>query len=122
MRWSITLRWSIALLTVLSVVSCGKDLERSSRIAVKSLVAAPENKVEQELAKVVALGRYALPDIEQEFHSAPGQGRLRLLEALRQLALPEAVPFVQTIERWEQDEAVKKQAILVRKMLVAASR
>ena len=60
----------VAWLVLLLLGGCeARQHEEAARLAVRSLVAAPPEAVKQELRKVVALGRYALPDIEQEFHS-----------------------------------------------------
>ena len=113
----------LALLALLApVASCGRDVERQCRIAVRSLVAAPKNRVAGELDKVVAFGRYALPDIEQEFHSSSTAPRGRLLDALSRLNLRESIPFVELAARWEKDATVRSQAEAVLRKLRASGR
>jgi hypothetical protein len=90
-----------------------EEREQATRRAVKSLVAAPEEYVAGERRRVVAFGRYALPDIEQEFHSADPGGRVRLLEALERLAQEESLPFLKLVARWDEDDAVRKRAAKV---------
>ena len=76
----------------------------------KSVVAAPESKARGEIDRLLAFGRYALPDIEQEFHGASTTGRLRLLEVLRRLRLPETIPFLEVVARWDTEQKVRKEA------------
>jgi hypothetical protein len=104
------------------ILSCSPDRERASHIAVKSLAAAPQNKVPGEMARVLSFGRYALPDIEQEIHGASIQGRLRLLEALSRLKDKEAIPLLDTLARWDADPEVRKRAHEVARELLNASR
>lgn len=108
--WRRTLPTAFALLSLASLGGCDDDNERRCRLAVKSLVAAPNDRASGELDKVVAFGRYALPDIEQEFHSASVTGRRRLLDALGRLRLDEARPFLVFVARWEVDPDVRRQA------------
>ena len=107
------------LLAVLlgSTAGCTDDRERACRLAVKSLVAAPDKHLRTEMAKVVAFGTYALPDIEQEMHGAPIKGRLRLLDAVRRIGSPEAVPLLDFLIRVDTDDAVRKEAQKVARQL-----
>jgi len=88
-----------------------------TRMAVKGLATAPADKVRMQMGKVVAKGSHALPDIEQEFHSADPQGRRRLLEALERLKDPRALAFVQYVARWDEDLKVRKEASRVSRTL-----
>jgi hypothetical protein len=97
------------LLLATLVAGCGDQRERRCRLAVKSLVAAPADRAPGELDKVVSFGRYALADIEQEYHAAGPTGRVRLLEALDRLRLPEAQPFLEFAARIETDLQVRRQ-------------
>jgi hypothetical protein len=103
-------------------LGCADDRERLCHIAAKSVVAAPENKARGEMDKLLSFGRYALPDIEQEFHAANATGRLRLLEVLRRLGLPEALPFLQVVVRWDGEEEVRRAAEEVARALDNATR
>ncbi len=98
-----------ALLSLL-LVGCSDNRERPCHIAAKSVVAAPESKARGEMERLLAFGRYALPDIEQEFHGASTTGRLRLLEVLRRLRLPETIPFVEVVARWDAEDKVREEA------------
>lgn len=98
------------MLLVSLLASCSDADERRCRLAVKSLVAAPAGKVPGELNKVTEFGRYALPDIEQEFHSASATGRSRLLDALARLRLPEARAFLEFVARYEPDQVLRERA------------
>jgi hypothetical protein len=89
-----------------------KDEERSSRLAIKRLVAAPEGKLPGELRRVVAMGTYVLPDIEQEMHSAPIQGRLRMVEAMRRINSAESLKLLDFLRRWDSDDTVRRRARL----------
>jgi hypothetical protein len=104
------------------LLSCGDDRERRCHLAVKSLVAAPADRAAGELEKVVAFGRYALPDVEQEFHAASPTGRRRLLDALDRLRLREAQPFLAFVARWETDQALRRQAMVLARRFAAARR
>jgi hypothetical protein len=101
-----------ALLVVgLALAACHDDeRERKCQLAVRSLVAAPEDRAAGELEKVLAFGRYALPDIEQEYHAARRAGRARLIEALSRIADPEAVPLLALLARWEEDAELARLA------------
>ena len=116
------MRFLLCLPACLGLLSCDADRERASHIAVKSLAAAPESKVPGEMQRVLALGRYALPDIEQEIHGASSRGRLRLLEALRRLKDREALPLVDTVARWDVDPGARALAKEVAQELRNASR
>lgn len=101
----------LALALLLLGGGCEDDpRERRCRLAVRSLVACPESRVDGELAKVLAYSRYALPDIEQEFHVSPRLGRLRLLRALAKMGDAEALPFARHVARWDEEPEVRKRA------------
>ena len=97
--------------------SCDNDRDYYTRMAVKGLATAPVDMVRSQTAKVVAKGAYALPDIEQELHGADPAGRKRLLEALRLIKDPRALPFVRYTAKWDQDPKVRKDAERVAKAL-----
>lgn len=101
------------------LAACANDLERErgSRIAARSLVAAPETKVEGELDRMVAFGPYALPDIEQEMHNAPVAGRLRLLRAIERIGSREAVPFLTFLASHDGDKLVRRRAATLARSL-----
>jgi hypothetical protein len=101
---------TLMLTALLGSLACTDDRERACHTAVKSLVAAPDKHLKSEMAKVVAFGTYALPDIEQEMHGAPIKGRLRLLDALRRIGSAEAVPLLDFLIRVDTDDAVRKEA------------
>jgi hypothetical protein len=104
-------RRTIALVLLLGLLAaCSDTDERRCHLAVKSLIAAPADKARGELDRVLAFGRYALPDIEQEFHAASSAGRGRLLDALDRLRLAEAQPFLELVTRLETDPALREQA------------
>lgn len=100
------------LIALLLLCACANEIdrERTCRLAVKSLVAAPETKVPGELRRVVKLGRYALPDIEQEIHQAPAASRLRLLDAIERIGEAEAVPLLEFLARYDTVDKVRKRA------------
>lgn len=100
---------ALGLFCVLSQ-ACERDDDWRVRIAVKSLASAPELQVPQYMSKVVSFGRLALVDIEQVIQGAEEAGRLRLLEALRKIGDPEAVPLCKIIARWDESKAVRQEA------------
>jgi len=104
------MRLFVFLILSALLFSCAQEREDPARQAVKRLVAAPEEKISQEMARVFSFGRYALPDIEEELHSASPTGRLRLIEALRRLGQSEAAPFLDILARWDPDQRVRLQA------------
>jgi len=95
------------------VTGCDDDRERKCQLAVRSLAAAPEAKAAHEMERVIAFGRYALPDIEQEIHTANVRGRERLLEAISRLRLTEALPLTEYVARWDESAQVRARAGLV---------
>jgi hypothetical protein len=104
------MRW-IALTTLLfGLAACTDSRERPCRIAVKSLALAPDNKAAGELVKVVSYGRYALPEIEQEYHYASTKGRMRYLDAMQRIKDAEAVRFLRVVVRWDDNDAVRRRA------------
>ena len=105
--------------SVLLTTSCGRDLERErlSHLAARSLVAAPDRAVAAELNRVVAVGAFALPDIEQEIHAAPAAGRLRLLRAIERIGSPQAIPLLRFLVRWDTDDAVRREAQRIARQL-----
>jgi len=107
------LRILLHMFLVASLVACAgcdHSRERRCRIAVRSLAACPESKVEQELAKVLRFGGYALPDVEEELPVTPKRGRLRLLRALALLDDPESLPFLRQVARWDDQPMVRERA------------
>ena len=113
-----------ACLALLLLGSCANEIKREQacRLAVKSLVAAPETRVAGELARVVKHGRYALPDIEQEMHQAPLASRLRLLDAIERIGEAEAVPLLDFLARWDTADKVRVRARNVARTLRRARR
>ena len=113
----------LLLLLLLPLASaCTDRRERPCRIAVKSLAAAPDSRAPGELEKVVAFGHYALPDIEQEFHATSLKGRLRYLDALRRIRSTDSVAFLETVARWDPDDAVRRGAADLARGLRRATR
>lgn len=109
-------------LPLLLLQACsGKNEEFASRIAARSLVAAPKNKVPAEMAKVVALGTFVLPDVEQEMHAAPASGRKRLIEAMRRMNSPESLKLLDFVARWDSDDTVRRRARLAAAAVRAAN-
>lgn len=101
----------LILLAAVGLAACpSTDEERGARIAIKRLVAAPESKLPHELRRVVALGAFALPDIEQEMHTVPAAGRLRLVEAIRRIKSPESLHLLDFLARWDTDDTVRRRA------------
>jgi len=104
---------ALTLSLVLTCLACsGQDEEHASRIAARSLVAAPESKAPGEMAKVVALGTFVLPDVEQEMHTAPASGRKRLIEAMRRMDNPRCLTLLDFVARWDADDTVRRRARL----------
>jgi hypothetical protein len=101
---------TLLLLAVVGLSGCTDPRERPCRIAIKSLGVAPDSRAAAELEKAVAFGHYALPDIEQEFQAASVKGRLRYLAALRRIDSKDAVPFLEIVARWDEDDAVRRGA------------
>jgi hypothetical protein len=97
----------------MALAACpSKDEERSARIAVKRLTGAPKSKLPQEMQRVVALGAFVLPDIEQEIHATPAAGRLRLVEAVRRIQSPEGLHLLDFLAQWDTDDTVRRRASL----------
>jgi hypothetical protein len=107
---------------LLALAGCTDEREQPCRLAVRSLAAAPEDRAAGELKKVLAFGRYALPDIEQELHAASTTGRKRLIEALRKLREREAIPFLEIVARWDEEPEVRALAREVAASLRNATR
>ncbi len=112
----VLLRVSLVCL-VLPLCGCDTNRDYYTRMAVKGLATAPADMVDSQTDKVVAKGSHALPDIEQEFHGADPPGRRRLLEALRLIKDPRALPFVRYVARWDDDAKVRKEAERVARAL-----
>jgi hypothetical protein len=112
------MRWLMSLVLIPLIVCCSNiDRETASRRSVKRLLAAPDKHLTQEMNRVVAFGEFVLVDIEQELHSAEVKGRLRLLEALRRIDSHRALPLVQFIARWDNEQQVRTKAKLVSSVL-----
>lgn len=91
---------SLCVTFVIFGTSCSNDKqEQISRTRVEALAKSSSHSHRDALQRVIELGRFALVDIEQAFHSANDDGRLRLLEAIRRIGDPDALPFVQFIAR-----------------------
>lgn len=99
------------------LLNCTDTREHDSRMAVKSLIAAPESKVRLAMSKVLTFGSYSLPDVEQEFHSALPEGRLRLLDVIERLGDQSAIPFLEFLSRWEPDSQVRQRAKVIAEAL-----
>lgn len=105
------------LIGILSACDDSRGRDYYTRMAVKGLATAPAGKERMQMGKVVAKGSHALPDIEQEFHSADPGGRRLLLEALERLKDRRALAFVQYVARWDEDPKVRKEASRVSRTL-----
>jgi hypothetical protein len=103
-----TRRW--VLMTLLVMGGCEDPREWRSRQAVRQLVEASPLRASAAMRRVVSVGCYALVDIEQAFHGAPLPGRRRLLEAIRSAGCREATPLLRFIERWDDEEEIRRQA------------
>ena len=119
MQRSVAVAVAIAVAGLLLSCDDSRGQDYYTRMAVKGLATAPAGKERMQLGKVVAKGSHALPDIEQEFHSADPAGRRRLLEALERLKDRQALPFVRYVARWDEDPGVRKEAARVSKTLVS---
>jgi hypothetical protein len=93
--------------------ACSSERPRESRRAVKALVDAKDEQTQRLTRAVVAFGRYALPDIEQEFQEAPRRGRLLLLRAIERIGDPDALPFLDHVARWDDEPRVRHKAARV---------
>ena len=105
--------WTAGLLAAaLACAAChgGDDLAWRSRKRVRRLAEARGPAVSGALDAVVALGRVALPDIEQEFHAVPLASRLQFVEALRRIGDPEAVPFLSYVARHGRQPLLRRRA------------
>lgn len=101
---------ALMLMTLLVIAGCEDPREWRSRQAVRQLVKATPLRVPAALERVVKLGCYALVDIEQALHGAPLPGRLRLLEAIDRGRCRGAIPLLRFLERWDDEDEVKKRA------------
>jgi len=102
---------------ILLASGCDDPREWRSRQAVRQLVKAGPLASAAARARVIAEGRYALVDIEQEIHAADLTARLRLLAAVEGIGDPEAIPLLRFLERWADDDAVRERAHDVRVVL-----
>ncbi|MFH1130567.1 MAG: hypothetical protein V1754_04485 [Pseudomonadota bacterium] len=96
---------------------CQDSREWRTRNSVKKLVDADDSIVQQATELVVAFGRYALPEIEQQMPSISPEQKLRLLEAVRQINEVEAVGFLRVLVRWSGDQSVREKSKQVIKEL-----
>ena len=106
------------LLTALLLLApaCSNDREFASRAAVKAMLESKDSLVRHHRARLVSMGRFVLPDIEQEYHSTSYKGRLRLLGVLEQINDPESIHLLRHIAKWDHDVVCRRRA---KKMLQA---
>ena len=100
----------VLLAALLLLPACSDNREHASRAAVKALLDSKDSLVRHHRARLVAMGRYVLPDIEQEYQGAPYKGRLRLLDVLERMGDPEAVHLVRHIARWDEEDLCRERA------------
>lgn len=110
---------TLALLLTFStfLLACSDNQEYASRAAVKALLESKDSLVRHHRARLVTMGRYVLPDIEQEFQGASYKGRLRLLDVLERMGDPEALHLVRHVARWDEDSICRKRAQKVARTL-----
>ena len=114
----------VRLLTVLSLAialplcsGCEDTREAKCRLWVQRLIKARTRQVEVAHKRVVAFGRYAIPEIEQEFPSATADQKIRLLEALGGIADKEAIPLLIIISERDPNSDVRERAKRIAKKL-----
>lgn len=109
-QWQMWYWLLITVMTASCLSACKQDREEPCHLAVRSLSAAPTKAADGELAKVVAFGKLALPEIEQAYHGAGLEVKLRLLTAIERINDPTALPFLDFVSRQDLDEQVKQRA------------
>jgi HEAT repeat protein len=103
--------WILGALLGLTVLfGCADQREQQSRKAVRRLAQATPSAYEDALDPVVALGRYALVDIEQQLHEAEADQRLHLLEAVDRIGDPDGVPLLRFWSLRADDARVRRKA------------
>ena len=96
---------------------CSDNREYHSRAAVRALLKSKDSLVRHHRARLVSMGRYVLPDIEQEYQGTTCKGRLRLLDVLERMGDPEALHFLRHVARRDADSVCRKKAKQVIKAL-----
>jgi len=98
-----------ALLLIAILANCEEPREWKTRVAVQRLAKGPGEQL-KTLERVVKMGSYAITDIEQQMHAANDEGKVRLLNALRRIGDPVAIPLVSHLKKWAADKKVRKEA------------
>lgn len=88
------MRWALVLLLLL--VACEDSREWQVREAVRAVVKGKRDH-RQAMDFVVAQGRYAIPEIEQQIHAAPDAAKKRLIALLARIDDREAVPLLRIL-------------------------
>lgn len=108
---------ALLLLVSFLLPACSDNREYASRAAVKSLLESKDSLVRHHRARLVTMGRFVLPDIEQEYQGTTYKGRMRLLDVLERMGDPEALHLVRHIARWDADSVCRERAAEVAKTL-----
>jgi HEAT repeat protein len=84
------------LVVLLLLAACEDSREWQVRQAVRAVV---QGKQDQRRAMdfVVAQGRYAIPEIEQQIHAAPDAAKKRLIAVLVRIDDRDAVPLLRIL-------------------------
>ena len=115
-------RLIFGLAALLCFASCSDNREHRARLVVRGLIKSEDSLVRHHMAQVVALGRFVLPDIEQEYQGASYKGRLRLMTALEHIGDPESLHLLRHIARHDDDRVCRRKAAEVIKALQKAPR
>lgn len=94
----------------LLAASCAGDVREGVLAQDAESVASASAQGEAAMARLVAVGRPAIPAIETALYAARIEGRLDLIVTLRRIGDGEAIPLLLHRARRDEDERVRKEA------------
>ncbi len=90
--------------------ACVQDLDRDLQDDVSIVATREAAFAEPVIARLAGRGPRAIPAIETALHTAKPTGRVQLVITLRRIGDGEAIPLLRHLARWDDDEAVRKEA------------
>jgi hypothetical protein len=95
------------LLAAVAGLACEDGSYRAIGADIRSLTQDVSDRQETAAARLIAVGRRAIPQIEIALHTAPDRGRRRLVSVLEQLGDDEAIPILRHLAVFDGSPEVR---------------
>jgi hypothetical protein len=98
----------LTTVAVLSLLACEDGSYRTIGADIRVLTGAPSERQEEAAARLSAVGRRAIPQIEIALHTAPDRGRVRLVSVLERLGDEETIPIFRHLAVFDESPEVRE--------------